>query len=80
MLALWFFQNVQLGIWGIWVAQLVEHPSFSSGRDLIVYGFVLCLGLCADSSEPGACFGFCVFLSLCLFPAHALSVDRKSVV
>ena len=29
---------------------------------------------CADSSEPGACFGFCVSLSLCLSPARALSL------
>ena len=28
---------------------------------------------CADSPELGACFGFCVSLSLCLYPACALS-------
>ena len=32
------------------------------------------IGLCADSSELGACLGFCVSLSLCPFPAHALSL------
>ena len=28
------------------------------------------VGLCADSSEPGACFRFCVSLSLSLSPTH----------
>ena len=35
-----------------------------SGHDLTVREFKPCVGLCADSSEPGACFGFCVSLSL----------------
>ena len=26
------------------------------------------VGLCADSSEPGACFGFCVCVSLSALP------------
>ena len=34
--------------------------------------------LCADSSEPGACFEFCVSLSLCPFPTHALSLPLKN--
>ena len=29
----------------------------------------------ADSSEPGACFRFCVFLSLCSSPTRALSLS-----
>ena len=33
---------------------------FSSGHDLAVCEFKPHIGLCADSSEPGACFGFCV--------------------
>ena len=33
---------------------------FSSGHDLTVRGFEPRVGLCADSSEPGACFGLCV--------------------
>ena len=54
---------------GAWVAQSVEHPTldFGSGHDLMVCEFEPRVGLCADSSEPGACFGFCVSLSLCLF-------------
>ena len=31
-----------------------------SGHDLAVCEFKPHVGLCADSSEPGACFGFCV--------------------
>ena len=38
--------------------------SFGSGHDLAVRGFEPYVGLCADSSEPGACFTFCVSLSL----------------
>ena len=38
--------------------------NFSSGHDLMVRGFEPHVGLCADSSEPGACLGFCVSLSL----------------
>ena len=35
------------------------------------------VGLCADSLEPGACFGFCVSLSLCPSPAHSPSLKNK---
>ena len=37
---------------------------FGPGHDLTVCGFEPRFGLCADSSEPGACFEFCVSLSL----------------
>ena len=37
---------------------------FGSGHDLTVREFEPRVGLCADSSEPGACFRFCVCLSL----------------
>ena len=47
---------------------------FGSGHDPAVCGFKLRVGLCADSSEPGACFRFCVSLSLPL-PARALSLS-----
>ena len=52
-----------------------EASNFSSGYDLVVHEFKPCVRLCADSSEPGACFGFCVSLSLCLSPTHALSLS-----
>ena len=35
------------------------------------------VGLCADSSEPGTYFRFCVSLSLCPSPVHALSLPQK---
>ena len=59
-------------IWGIWVAQ----SGFSSGHDLMVQEFKPCVGLCADSSEPGACFGFCVSLSLHLLHSHSVSLSK----
>ena len=51
---------------------------FSSGHDLAVRGFESRVGLCADGSEPGACFKFCVSLSLCPSPAHTLSISLKN--
>ena len=52
---------------------------FSSGHDLTVCGFKPRVRLCADSSEPGAHFGFCVSLSLCPTPAHALSLSLSKI-
>ena len=49
---------------------------FSSGHDLTVRGLEPHVRLCADSSEPGACFRFCVSLSLCPKPARALSLSK----
>ena len=55
------------------MAQSVNCPT--SGQIMIsqVCEFETRLRLCADSSEPGACFGFCVPCSLCSFPTHTLS-------
>ena len=50
---------------------------FGSGHDLMVLGFKPYIGLCANSSEPAACFGFCVSFSLCPSPACALSLSQK---
>ena len=52
---------------------------FSSGHDLMVCGFEPLVGLYADSSEPGACLGFCVSSSLCPSPTHALSLSLSKV-
>ena len=41
----------------------------------MVHGFEPHVGLCADSLEPGACFGFCVSLPLCSSPALTLSLS-----
>ena len=58
-----------------------EASDSGSGHDLTVGEFEPRVGLCADSSEPGACFGFCVFLSLslslCPFPTHAVSLKNN---
>ena len=52
---------------GTWEAQPVERLiSAQVMHDLTVREFEPHLGLCADSSEPGARFGFCVSLSLSL--------------
>ena len=37
------------------------------------------IGLWADGSEPGACFRFCVSLSLCPNPVHALSLSVPKI-
>ena len=64
---------------GAWVAQSVGRPDFGSRHDLTLCGFEPCVGLCADSWEPGACFGFCVSLSfslsLCPSPPRTLSLS-----
>ena len=52
-----------------------QASDFGSGRDLTVHEFEPCVGLCADSSEPGACFGFWGSLSLCPSPACTLSLS-----
>ena len=43
----------------------------------MVCEFESCIGLCADSSEPGACF--CVSLSPCPSLAHALSLSHTQI-
>ena len=62
---------------GTWAAQSIKRLTlgFGSGHDLAVCEFEPHVGLCADSSEPGACFGFRASLSLCPSPAHALSLS-----
>ena len=51
-----------------------EASHFGSGHDLTARGSEPRVGLCADGSEPGACFGFCVSLSLCPSPTCTLSL------
>ena len=60
---------------GAWEAQWVKHPTlgFGSGHDLTVREFEPRVGLCADRSEPGACFGSCVSPS----PILSLSLKNK---
>ena len=56
-----------------WLSGL--SSDFSSGHDLATCEFEPRVRLCADGSEPGDCFRFCVSLCLCPFPAHALSLS-----
>ena len=60
------------------VAQLAKHltPDLSSGHDLTVRGFEPRVGLCADSSESGACLGFIVSLSLPLPCSSSVSQNE----
>ena len=62
--------------WGTWVAQSVKRPT--SGHDLAVREFEPHVGLCADRSEPGACFRFCVSLSLTLPRSCFVSLCLKN--
>ena len=58
-----------------WLSRL--SVDFGSGHDLTVCEFEPRVGLCADSSEPGACFGFCVSLSGLPLLMLALSLSQK---
>ena len=65
---------------GTWVAQSIKCPSdLGSGHGLIVRGFEPRIWLYAHSSEPGACFGFCVSLSLPLPCLCALSLSKINI-
>ena len=63
------------------MAQLVKRLTlgFSSGHDLTVREFESRIWLCAESSEPGACFRFCVSLSLCPSSTCALSLSVSKI-
>ena len=64
---------------GAWVAQSVKRPtsarSRSRGPGVRAPRQALGVRLWADGSEPGACFRFCVSLSLCPSPTHSLSLS-----
>ena len=66
------------GCRGSCLAQSVKNL-MGSGHDLTVCGFKPHAGLCADSSEPGACFGFCLPLSLPHPCLHSVSVSLSKV-
>ena len=51
--------------------------NFGSGHDLTVRGFKPRVGLCANSTEPGASFRFCVSFSVCPHPSSlSLSLSK----
>ena len=60
-----------------WVAQLVKRLTSAQVMISQCVGLSPRVGLCADGSEPGACFGFCVSFCLCPFPIHTLSLSQK---
>ena len=66
------FNKNLLGVPG-WLSWL--RSDSCSGHDLVVHGFKPHIGLCADSSEPGACFMDSVSPSLRPSPAHSLSLS-----
>ena len=57
-----------------------QAADFSSGHNLAVCGFEPRARLCADSSEPGASFQFCVSFSLCPSPACSLSLSLSKII
>ena len=61
---------------GTRVAQSVKHPTSAQVMVSRSVGFRPRIGLCADSSEPGACFGFCVSFSLPLPCSCSVSVSK----
>ena len=60
-----------------WRSQL--SVQLQPGHDLAVCEFEPRVGLWADGSEPGTCFRFCVSLSLCPSPVHALSLSVPKI-
>ena len=62
-------------ILGAWVAQSVKRLTSAQVMSLWFVGLSPTSGLCADSMEPGACFGFCVCLSPCPSPTQPLSLS-----
>ena len=69
-----FYASIKNGVLG---AQSVDRPTSASGHDLAICEFEPRVTLCADSSEPGACFRFCVSLCLSLPSSHSLSLSQK---
>ena len=67
--------NLKIAVEGRLGGSVGWASDFGSGHDLAVHGFEPHIGLCADSSEPGACFRFSVSLSLCPSPAHTLGLS-----
>ena len=66
-------------LWGApgWRSRLSVR--LQPGHDLAVREFEPHIRLWADGSEPGACFRFCVSLSLCPSPVHALSLSVPKI-
>ena len=61
--------------WGTWVAQVVRCPALPQVMISQFMSSSPMLSSAADSSEPVACFGFRVSLSLCPSNTCALSLS-----
>ena len=61
------------------MAQFVGHPTLAQVMIPRSVSSSPILGSVLDSSESGACFGFCVSLSLCPSLAHALSLSPSKI-
>ena len=70
------FKNSPIGAPG-WRSRLSVR--LQPGHDLAVREFEPRVRLWADGSEPGACFRFCVSLSLCPCPVHAVSLSVPKI-
>ena len=75
-MSLFLLKTASLGAPG-WCSGLSVR--LQPGHDLAVREFEPRFGLWADGSEPGACFRFCVSLSLCPSPVHALSLSVPKI-
>ena len=75
---IFFSSLLKTGPRGAWVAQSVKRPTSARSRSRGPE-FEPRVGLWADGSEPGACFRFCVSLSLCPSPVHALSLSVPKI-
>ena len=63
-----------LGVRGAWVAQSVKRLT---SAQVMILRF---MGLSSDSSEPEACFRFCVSLSLTLPRSHSVSLSKINIL
>ena len=75
----WFAHGLKEQILGApgWHSRLSVR--LQPGHDLAVCELEPRVRLWADGSEPGACFRFCVSLSLCPSPVHALSLSVPKI-
>ena len=65
---------------GTWVAQSVKPLTLAQGMISRFVGSSPLLGsVLTACSEPGTCFRFCVSLSLCPSPVHALSLSVPKI-
>ena len=65
--------------WGAWVAQSVGRPTSAQVMVLWLWSLRPAVRLCAGSSEPGACYGFCVSLSLCFNPSYTVCLSLSKI-